>query len=819
MQKHPTNLLNLQNLMKRDPGSYVEEFTTQWQAYLHQYQLLQLPSPPPASLLTSFTSLLTFLSHVAPCFPTLTAPLPTHLLLLLTQHSSSLTPHLRLTIVQALILLQNRSMVSRFTLLPTFFTLFSIPDKPLRALLFSHIVADIRRVNRHRKDVKLNAALQAFLFSLMTPSAAAAEGGGRAADDGSMAAKKSLDVMIDLWRRRVWTDEKTVHVISLACFSPHTRIMVAALRFFLGLPFYDDEAEEEEEERGTKNLSRKAVALKAEAMKGVVKRRKKRQREIKRATRRLNRDSHAQHTDVEALQLIHDPQAFAERLFARLRSSTASFPVRLLLLNVVSRLVGAHQLLLLQLYPFVQKYMQPHQRHVTVILTYLAQATHRLVPPDVLRPLVLTLAGHFVTDRSSAEVMMVGINAIREVCARQPLVMTRSLLMDLAGYKKHRVKGVMMASRSLIGLFRERMPGLLRRRERGKFVSEAARKEGEEGEERDDEYAKLEYATDVAGAELLRKKEEEEGGEADGRGEDEWDMKEEEGADEDEEDDEDEDAVTAGEVDAFLASLDGDDEEAEVDEDEDEDSGGAVEKRMVEEAEQLEGEIDQEVDGDSGEDDDSDHEGEESVDEEDEDDAENPAEEPIEKKQRVSFNLTVQPTSNPSPSAPLEPSSSVPSAPSAPSVPFAATRIFTPKDFALLRQLRHAAATPTTGRSRSKRPLPSADGDAVEEGGVVDVEAIKGYRARKRLSKEERLESVREGRADGRGGGKEKGGGSTNAEKLKAKPFMLIRHSTDVRSKQRQSFSAVQQKQQTHIKNLKNQGKKAKRKIRQKRGY
>jgi hypothetical protein len=40
------------------------------------------------------------------------------------------------------------------------------------------------------------------------------------------------------------------------------------------------------------------------------------------------------------------------------------------------------------------------------------------VDPDVLAPCVKTLANHFVTDRSSPEVMAVGLNAIREVCAR-----------------------------------------------------------------------------------------------------------------------------------------------------------------------------------------------------------------------------------------------------------------------------------------------------------------------------------------------------------------------------------------------------------------
>ena len=876
MQKNPTNLLQLQNLMKRDPGSYVEEFSAQWQSYLHHLHLIQLHDPPKA-LIKDFSTLLTFLSHVAPCFPTITTPLPTQLLHLLTQHSTSLTPPLRLTIVQSLILLQNRSLVSRFTLLPTFFTLFALPDKQLRSLLFHHIVADIRRVNRTKQNPKLNSALQNLLFTLIQPSPShtahpsssslpphpsssspsppSSSSPASTPDGSSMAAKKSLDVMVELWRRRVWTDGKTVSVLVTACFSPHIKIAVTALRFFLGLQFYDEEEEDSDADESKQGTKRHGLALKAEAMKGVVKRRKKRERQIKRATRRLQRDANRRtvHTDVAAIELIHDPQAFAERLFSRLRSSSHSFPIRLLMMNVISRLVGHHQLLLLNFYPFVQKYMQPHQRHVTVILTYLAQACHRLVPPDTLRPLISTLATHFVTDRSSPEVMMVGLNAIREVCARQPLVMTRTLLMDLAGYKRHRVKGVMMASRALIGLYREKLPGLLKRRERGKWVSEEARKEGEEGEERDEAYARLEYDTDVMGADLLRQREEDNkqqgGGQGpEGGGEaDEWEMKEEdeeEGQDEEEEEDDEETLVTAGEVDAFLAELDGDAEEEEVKEGEDgneEKEASSVEKKTADEERELDGEIDAEVDAEGedvvGEDDDDDEEedegdadgveGEDDADlegfeegeeEEEEMDEEDHDAEPSQKRQRLPSNPS-PPTSSPADSsttAPLTTTSAL---------PYAATKIFTPKDFALLRQLRQDQATAASsskgkGKGKGKRKREAGGGEEGEVGGVVEVDAIRGYRSRKRLTKEERLESVREGRDGAKGGGgKVKGGGSTNAEKLKAKPFMLVKHSAEVRSKQRQSFSAVQQKAQLHIKNLKRQGKSAKKKIKTKRGY
>lgn len=64
--------------------------------------------------------------------------------------------------------------------------------------------------------------------------------------------------------------------------------------------------------------------------------------------------------------------------------------------------------------------------------------------------------------------MAVGLNAVREVSARCPLAMTEELLRDLVLYKKSKDKSVIMASRSLVQLFRAVNPTLLHRKDRGR---------------------------------------------------------------------------------------------------------------------------------------------------------------------------------------------------------------------------------------------------------------------------------------------------------------------------------------------------------------
>jgi len=64
--------------------------------------------------------------------------------------------------------------------------------------------------------------------------------------------------------------------------------------------------------------------------------------------------------------------------------------------------------------------------------------------------------------------MAVGLNAIREVCSRNTLVMSADLLQDLVQYKMYKSKTVMMAARSLMQLYRNVDASLLHKKDRGR---------------------------------------------------------------------------------------------------------------------------------------------------------------------------------------------------------------------------------------------------------------------------------------------------------------------------------------------------------------
>lgn len=355
----------------------------------------------------------------------------------------------------------------------------------LRGYIFKCIVSDLKEANRKSKNHKLNRTIQGFLFSMVERNReGAVEGAGlKKSKAGPLQttysdreAMLAVKLCSELFKRGIWTDAKTVQIVSLACFHPNTKIASAALHFFLADE--QDEAAEDSDEQAAELPDIKKMYHQSTINKTRRSTVKKEKQVIKESHKKRKRKEakDAQSANFPALHLLLDPQDFAEKLYEALVRNDKAFNLdhKVLVMQLFGRVCGLHKTTVLAFYGYVVRYIAHHQQSVTAILVAVASSVHDLTPPDVLQPVVRKLADQFVHPGVSAEVIAAGINAIREVCRRQPLAMDKDLLEDLTAYKKSRDKGVMYASRSLLQLYRDVDPGLLKRRERVRFCSSSS---------------------------------------------------------------------------------------------------------------------------------------------------------------------------------------------------------------------------------------------------------------------------------------------------------------------------------------------------------
>lgn len=492
-----SNYAHLQNLIKRDAEGYRVEFLEQ---YHHFQNALILQKENPEEQNEHFEDLLTFLSHTSSFFPQSKKEFPSLIMewvnsecIIGTSLLARWSPSLRKAVVRALLLLRKHNSLTRLEIIELFFRLFGVQDKQIRELLFESIVGEVCRANRPTINNHLNRSLQGLMYKLLSKDVVSS---CSADSTESLALQKTLQVVIELYRRGVWKDAKTVNVIAeivtlkkrndtTSC----TKVFATALNFFInrfqGRSLLEnvngngsDDSDDDDEESTHLNLKARTKYEKMKFKSSLSGKKRSVQKKLKKTLNQLGKKGKkgkqggaSATMTFPSISLLNNPQDFCERLFATLRSSNDTFQLKLLMMNVLSRVIGSHRLIVMEYYSFLLRYIQPHQEEVTQILAYTAQACHPSVPVDLLETLLDSITKNFVAEHCRNEVIAAGLNGIREICARCPGAMSQELMQDLSRFKGYQDKGVVVATRSLISLYREVNPSILDKKDRGKDLS------------------------------------------------------------------------------------------------------------------------------------------------------------------------------------------------------------------------------------------------------------------------------------------------------------------------------------------------------------
>jgi len=125
-------------------------------------------------------------------------------------------------------------------------------------------------------------------------------------DPNETASKRSLTVMIELYKRKLWNDEKCVNVLAEACLNTNPKICASACKFFLVLNYdFESESESESSDEEDKKLMQGRY-------KGTKKMTKARQSNLDKAIKQHKRKEKRKNkvkitTDFLPIDLIYDP--------------------------------------------------------------------------------------------------------------------------------------------------------------------------------------------------------------------------------------------------------------------------------------------------------------------------------------------------------------------------------------------------------------------------------------------------------------------------------------------------------------------------------
>lgn len=217
-----------------------------------------------------------------------------------------------------------------------------LEDKELRSMIYKYVLNDIRRMNKHHQNNKINQQLRAFIS-------------GYVPKHTDKTAQKSIKLMVELYKRNIWTDTRTVNIIAEACFAPSTKIRLMACFFLMETTMELEELPDSDDDDA---VDPKDIR----ALKGIVKQTKhkehKLQKEKKKAFRRLRKkEILARKVNYMPIDLLYSPQAFVEKLFNIMNSKSEKYQYKLHYMGLIARVIWRHQLILLPFYRSLIKYL------------------------------------------------------------------------------------------------------------------------------------------------------------------------------------------------------------------------------------------------------------------------------------------------------------------------------------------------------------------------------------------------------------------------------------------------------------------------------
>ena len=140
------------------------------------------------------------------------------------------------------------------------------------------------------------------------------------------------------------------------------------------------------------------------------------------------------------------------------------------MMRLITRMIGRHQLLLLQFYPHLIRYLQSHDKEkIAEIFAMIIESCHELVPPEEIKPIIEKIIQNYITEYCNNLHITVGLNSIREILQRMPLALDEGQVEYLVAFRTFKNSSVMAAAKSLINYFRDVCPHMLPKNLRGRF--------------------------------------------------------------------------------------------------------------------------------------------------------------------------------------------------------------------------------------------------------------------------------------------------------------------------------------------------------------
>jgi protein SDA1 len=114
-----------------------------------------------------------------------------YLMELLTNYINILHPYNRRKAVSGIIILRSKNVLFPVSTLQFLIGLLGVEDKELRKTIYTFVLNDLQRINRHRRNNTINRQLQSWIHDYIKKNS-------------DRVARKMINLSIELYKKNVW---------------------------------------------------------------------------------------------------------------------------------------------------------------------------------------------------------------------------------------------------------------------------------------------------------------------------------------------------------------------------------------------------------------------------------------------------------------------------------------------------------------------------------------------------------------------------------------------------------------------------------------
>ncbi len=354
---------------------------------------------------------------------------------------------IRYKIIQSLIIIKKKGYIDFLKSFEFFANIFGLQDKPLRKLVFHHMINHISNMSKKKLLAKIETPFLMLLTKLFDNSS-------------PEILRRLIKIFVKLYYKNIWTSSKVVNLIASRINTKDQKISLLVAKFLINTTeqvFKEEDLEKEEESMAalTKEYSNKfkQSKKKIEKLERQIKNIKKKERRIEKLVAMSN---------IYPIDMLYNATNFVEQVMGKLlKEKNLKFALKTELMCLLGRIIGRNKLIYPNYYNYVVRFVRPEIKTPARLFAFIAESVHENSPIQDVELLCKRVIENFVADGFTEEKITMGINMLRLILLRNEFSMAPEDINYVCKFRSYKNKNVSTAAKAFINVVRDLCPETL----------------------------------------------------------------------------------------------------------------------------------------------------------------------------------------------------------------------------------------------------------------------------------------------------------------------------------------------------------------------